>query len=167
MQKFFLSWLLTILVNTAVSAQFNLKQDVVAVAGGENSYNNIVLEWTLGESFIGAAAAPYRLYTIGFHQPIILRQTFSSYKETETAGMQIWPNPVVNSLQVRLNTDRPGNIQLILTDLNGKALFQKQVNGKTAAAEIPFNNIQPGIYLLRIADVNGNNINAYKIIKLN
>ena len=57
----------------------NLKQNIIAADGGISKSGNISLEWTLGEFAIETVNAGTKLYTQGFHQPVLaVKKTSSS-----------------------------------------------------------------------------------------
>ncbi|MGH2552590.1 MAG: T9SS type A sorting domain-containing protein, partial [Chitinophagaceae bacterium] len=81
--------------------------------------------------------------------------------------ISVFPNPVENILRVQFQSFNNENVKMILSDLNGRALIEKKVNGKNSLTEIPVHHLISGIYQLKILSMEGIPINTYKIIKAN
>ena len=151
----------------SVNAQNNLSPTVIATAGGVSKFATIELEWTLGESFIGATSAVDRLYTVGFHQPKLISQKLKMQIENTSIQIVIYPNPVKNILTVQLKLDKSEKTKLILSDLLGKSIQERTVTAKIASVNMPVYNLIAGIYFLRVFDAKGKPISTHKIIKAN
>ena len=65
------------------------------------------------------------------------------------ADITIYPNPITDSFQMR---GYDGSVLMVIRDLNGKALFKKQVN---ANEKITINSLPKGIYMVEINTGNG------------
>lgn len=165
-----------ILLFPAARAQTKLTPEIIASGGGVSKFSEIELEWTVGESSIGSVSSTDRFYTIGFHQPILIikvkpeEQTSSqanaqTNSEPSSHNITVFPNPVKDKLKVELQKTINENITLILSDINGTTLLQKNVFGIMNIAEIPFLQYLPGVYLLRVYDTNKKLINTFKITK--
>lgn len=81
-------------------------------------------------------------------------------------GAQIYPNPVVAELKIKLNqifTDKLYNFTL--TDITGKIQFNASVNGKNLQSIYPINvsNLSKGMYFLTIKQ--GNEKVSYPVVK--
>ena len=161
------SFLLLILAMSCLLARSqSLSPSVVAAGGGVSKFGDIELEWTLGESVIGQASTNNRLYTNGFHQPIISRVK-GVQDLVFNSAIRIYPNPVEDNLLVQFGIPNEGKVKLILTDIAGKLLQQKIIPGNSSNAELSFNKYAGGVYLLRIVDKNENTVTSFKIVKPN
>ncbi|MGF7138660.1 T9SS type A sorting domain-containing protein [Roseimarinus sediminis] len=67
-------------------------------------------------------------------------------------GLQIYPNPASGRLHITFSSEKDGNIQLWLIDLQGKILQEKKMTCHKGAnfAEIPVANLKQGMYLFRL-----------------
>ena len=145
-------------------AQTKLTPQIISSGGGISKFPGIELEWTLGEASIGAVASSDRLYTVGFHQPILVIPA----KPELTASLgkiTVFPNPVKDKLIVEVKKEISETFTLVLSDMHGRTLLQRTVTGISNIAEVPFLQVQPGIYLLRAYDSNKKLINTFKITK--
>jgi Secretion system C-terminal sorting domain len=140
---------------------------IISPAGGISKYSEIQLEWTLGESYISSASNDAHLYTAGFHQPIVLRQELVYQSDTDKSKITVFPNPVDNILNVRLQLVQQDFVTLILTDVLGKSISVQSIDGKATKAEVSVKDLTSGAYQLQVLDTNGKPISAFKIIKSN
>ncbi len=141
-------------------------QSIVSAGGGiTKASNGIVLEWTLGEPAIGFASTANRLYTAGFHQPYLTVKEVSP--ETKiAAAIQVYPNPVNSRLIVQLPATQSEQVKLVLSDLTGHTIIEKQISGKSAIAELSMEKFTGGVYQLRVMEMDGTIINVFKVVKL-
>jgi hypothetical protein len=151
-------------------AQTVLSPAVIAANGGVSRFSDIELEWTLGESVVGLTGNSGLLYTIGFHQPLLVsRQVAGTTKAKTEPGalaIQVLPNPVGNMLKIQFLTPVNKNRKFLLTDLLGNIVLDKTVSGKLTNAEIAMGHLISGIYQLRIITDNAGPAETFKIIKL-
>ena len=140
---------------------------VIAAAGGVSKFSAIELEWTLGETFIGTATSPERVYTVGFHQPQLVSEKITLPNDLYSSQITIYPNPVKNILTVQFRLDKYEKTKMILSDFLGRSIQERTVNAKIATVNMPVYNLIAGIYFLRVFDTKGNQISTYKIIKAN
>lgn len=76
----------------------------------------------------------------------------TNISETKNMQVQIYPNPA-NDL-IFIKTDDPGSeeINIELTDMTGKKVFEKRIRNNST---IDVSKFTPGIYLVKILDLNG------------
>lgn len=74
-----------------------------------------------------------------------------------------YPNPVVNTFNLNVESFDEINAKVKLMDLNGKLLKEIDLNGKSVLTEINIENLPAGIYLLNVET--GNDSAVRKIIK--
>lgn len=63
--------------------------------------------------------------------------------------IEIYPNPVINELNIALSINAETNIQII--DILGKILIDETFNNSTEIAKFDLSNFKKGIYLIRIS----------------
>lgn len=152
---------------SVVKAQATLSPDVIASNGGVSRFNGIELEWTVGEAAIGTAAAGNRLYTVGFHQPVLISRQLPAAGETASRGIRVFPNPASQMLRVQLPLTGSDNVTIVLADLAGNTLVERTVNNKSSAVDIQIGHLASGMYQLRIISPDGNQTGVFKIVKVN
>jgi hypothetical protein len=71
---------------------------------------------------------------------------------SESLNMEVYPNPAKDQTTIKLNSSLAGNANVIITDLNGKSVFEKVVNVKKGIQEftIDCNQFNLGIYLVTL-----------------
>ena len=80
--------------------------------------------------------------------------------------INIYPNPVLNILNVTIYTDKTSTSEIKFYDLNGKIISTQMYVLKNGSNKIPINmnHIKPGIYLLKIQNSDGR-FHTWKIVK--
>lgn len=143
-----------------------LSPSVLAAGGGSARTATMSLDWTVGESVVGTVTASDRLYTQGFHQPLLqvseqpnLPDADAGYKFT------VAPNPVVSSLRIDITAPDSGLLQLLLTDLRGHQYSFPLLPANTTSTQIDMTAYPAGTYLLRIGKADGPLLKSYKIVK--
>ncbi len=76
---------------------------------------------------------------------------------SEVSGVNVYPNPAVNQLNVEFNSNVTFNGSIQLVDLSGKALIQKSIsiNEGTNAVSFETSNVSNGIYLVVMTSAKG------------
>jgi PKD repeat protein len=71
---------------------------------------------------------------------------------SESFKMEVYPNPAKDQMTIKLNSSLAGNANVIITDLNGKSVFEKVVNLQKGIQEftIDCNQFNSGIYLVAL-----------------
>ena len=121
----------------------------------------------MGETAIGTVSETSRMYTVGFNQPIIIRQNLLSKNVINRSVIKVFPNPVKDILTVQIQLVNFNSAKIILTNIFGETITERSVNTALSTINIPLQNLIAGIYFLRALDLNGNLLSNYKIIKAN
>jgi hypothetical protein len=68
--------------------------------------------------------------------------------------LNVYPNPAANTVYIQLKDKLNLSLQLTITDLVGKKVFEKEIKLDSGNKNVPVDvsNLQNGIYMLRIAD---------------
>lgn len=159
-------FLLAAVVCTSAHAQQNLSPTVMAAGGGVSKYNDIELEWTLGEFFTGTSSAYKNMYTAGFQQPLLNKQPLQ-ISDVKLGTVSIFPNPVKDFINIHFKLTNEEPINMVLTDVYGKTLLQKSIVTKSNTSKLPVQQLIAGNYYLSLYDAKGNITNMFKIIKIN
>ncbi len=133
-----------------------IDQNTLAVGGHSQTAASISLDWTIGQNISTTGANNGNSLVSGLHQPTIITEILTVLK-TENPEIQIFPNPVVETLQVEISSNE--ELTLSLMDLNGREVLsghQKSLN---------LTELSDGVYVLHIR--HGNYSSKHKIIKQN
>ena len=144
------------------SASLNAQQlEVIPAAGDFHLHSSGSLSWTLGEAVIETLVSDNFTLTQGFQQS---KLTVTAIDVTQIPGIKlsVYPNPASNFLFVEILSDRPGDLQLRLFDLNGKLLLLKKVTESIHTVQMQ--HYTPAIYILVITS-DGKTIQTYQIVK--
>jgi hypothetical protein len=151
-----------------ISFSQTLSPEGVFCSGGNHlieAYGQI--SWTLGDNQIRTYKNSTAVVTQGFLQT---RITITEIKDIENFGnirdlnVKIYPNPVVDHLQIEKESEINQKIIIDLVDLEGKKLYTNQMNPNEQKIFIDFNQFQGGVYLLKISTINQVLIKTYKVI---
>jgi len=166
MKKIFILFLSGLCAGSTVRSQ-QLSPSIIAAAGGINKAAGISLEWTLGEPIIESLSTADRLYTQGFHQPVLLARNFQVNKEQLLTGYQVTvaPNPVQSLLTATILSPKDEKMFVTLIDFTGRRYGVQTVTGKAGMATIDMSGMIAGMYLLEVRNTGGQLIRSFKIIK--
>ena len=144
-----------------------LSPTVISAAGDVSKAAGISLEWTLGETTIESLSTADRLYTQGFHQPLLIARTFLINSAQLLTGYKITvaPNPVQSVLTATISSPLEEKVFLTLIDFSGRRYQLQTVNAKSAIAKVDMAGMIAGIYLLEVRKESGQLIQSFKIIK--
>ena len=118
---------------------------VISTSGSSFTYENYIVEYTLGELAIDDIGNDFIL-TQGFHQGKLAIQT--EIKEIDFK-INLFPNPAHTHFKVEFNS--PKTVDIILTDIKGKIITrEKLVNQSSKYYDI--SNLAQGIYTFTIID---------------
>jgi len=144
-------------------------QQVIASAGGITKFKNIELAWTMGDAFIGEILDKNSLYTVGFHQPIIILP-LSTLNEALTDEIMVFPNPFGSSLNVKFkleNEKNSGSYKLVLSDLLGKQILEKTIDSNNPETIVDLPEISSGSYQIKVYSLKQGLFRTFKMIKEN
>jgi len=160
----------TVTATNLNSSEKKMEPEIIANDGGVNVHGNMQIEWTLGEPLIETVVTGNRLYTQGFHQPIILKSQKTAeivlQNENDLKIIAV-PNPVQYTLRVTFSSKQEQNLVLRLTEMNGKVLLVKPLRGSAGTLDIDMSAYSGGMYLLNIQSVNDGFSRNIKVVKVN
>ena len=142
---------------------------VLAAGGGTARTQTMALDWTLGELVVETVTTPDRLYTQGFHQPLL--QVIELDNPSALSGgdvaftFTVAPNPVASYLTVGITAPEDASFQLRLTDLNGRQYGLPAMPAAIRSTQIDMTQFSAGMYLLHISKADGQLLKSYKIFK--
>ena len=150
-----------------ISGAQQLSPTVIASDGGISKASGISLEWTLGETIIESLTTSDKLYTQGFHQPVLTAKQIQTAVDLKLKDYDIavMPNPVQSFLAVKLAAADNEKVYLSLIDMTGRRKFVKVANGKGISL-VDMSGLVSGIYILEARNISGQLIKSFKIIKV-
>ena len=86
---------------------------------------------------------------------------------TNWATLNIYPNPVVNHLQLQLHLNNSATVGISINDVYGKQLFQQTTSCQTAdnLINIPVQNLPAGNYFIKVYNEKSNQFLIQQFIK--
>jgi hypothetical protein len=83
----------------------------------------------------------------------------------KSSNLTLYPNPVIDQLQMCYETLQEGSVQAEIIDFQGRILYRQTINCQegTNQAIIPVAQLQRGLYLFRLQ--NGKNVETVKFLK--
>ena len=122
---------------------------VAGCSGSLQGYSLVSLksEFTLGQIAINYLASDDFILTQGFHQPNL--GVISIFEEKMT-NITVYPNPMIDILNVDLFGFDDSHVQMKLIDLSGKIIISNFLSTATKKHKIKTDNLKIGSYILEI-----------------
>jgi len=154
--------LIVLMVMSTMSFSQQLSPNLVSSQSGFDRSDQLILEWTLGETIIETIASKNTMYSQGFHQPII---EVDSYLILNDNDLMIFPNPVKNYLNIRMLSNIDSHFDFKIYDSYGRSI-KHSLEGFLIdnTVQLDVNDLPSGIYFLRISNTEGD-LKSYKFIK--
>jgi len=159
MKRFF-AGLIAVIFSLSVSAQ--VKQEVIASAGGYNVAGGISISWTLGETIIPTFTNGGLTLTHGFQQQLIV--TTVEENIDILVSVKVYPNPVSDVITILFEEVVESEINLTLLDSQGRLVKKDVIEATVSEKQINMQDLAAGVYYLRLTK--GKLVNVYKVIKL-
>ncbi|MBL7778641.1 MAG: T9SS type A sorting domain-containing protein [Chitinophagales bacterium] len=155
--------LTALLLSGALARSQSLSPTVVASNGKQLTGPGIQLSYTVGEVAVTTKIAGASTLTQGFHQ---------SYKNAVGIAMvetpvsiTVFPNPATNYVQVKMEGSLAQSIIIRLYSLSGQ-LVKEESSFTPGLTTVDVTELTAGVYLLQVADHNGNLKGIYRIEKI-
>lgn len=146
----------------ALSANGQVRQEVVASAGGYNVNGGLSVSWTLGETVIPTFQNGNLILTHGFQQQIIITTVVENLDLF--VDVKVFPNPASDVVNIRFDAPVDGEITITIVDSKGRLVKRDLIEASMAEKQINLQDFAAGIYYLRLTK--GNLFNVYKVVKL-
>jgi hypothetical protein len=144
----------------SVSAQ--VKQEVIASAGGYSLNGNLSISWTLGETIIPTFQNGNLILTHGFQQQLIITSVEENLEEL--VKVTVYPNPASDNINISFGEPLDGEVRVFLINSQGK-LVKTDVIGETIIEkQMNLQDFPSGVYYLKLTK--GKLSNVYKVVKL-
>ena len=146
----------------AISATSQVKQEVIASAGGYNTTSGLSISWTLGETIIPTFENGDLVLTHGFQSQLII--TAVEENINLMVNLKIFPNPASEMVNIQFDAPVDGEIIVYLLDSQGKLVKKDIIESSMAEKQINMQDLAGGIYYIKL--VKGKLVNVYKVVKL-
>ena len=153
---------ITITIIFLVIVQQSKAQEVIASSGDYYSDTAVSISWTLGEIVTTAINDTAGILTQGFQQSKVTA-TLIKKADSLIFNAYVFPNPTNEKLYIINENDKGQKINIVLYGLNGKEIRRGSFNTKTGILEVF--DLVPGVYILKLYDVNNNLQKTFKIVK--
>lgn len=136
--------------------------DSVTMAAGDTNFNSFGAYFEYEEQ-VGISCYRYTFYDVknpsdsaSYEQCFEFRYVGVEEQEN-TITAQLYPNPAndVINLKYDLDSDAISGAQVIVTDLMGKQIDVRSVNGMSGNLQVDTRNFQNGIYLMNVISADG------------
>ncbi len=147
---------------SVLSVSGQVKQEVIASAGGYNTGGNLSISWTLGETIIPTFQNGNLILTHGFQQQLII--TAVEENIDILVNIKVFPNPASDNLNVRFEEPIDGEVVITIIDSQGRVIKTETIESTTTEKQINLQELDGGVYFLRMTK--GKLVNVYKVVKL-
>lgn len=144
----------------SVSAQ--VKQEVIASAGGYDTNGGLSISWTLGETIIPTFTNGDLVLTHGFQQQLLVTTVEENLEEL--VHVKVFPNPASDNVNIKFESPVEGEISLTIIDAQGRLIKTDFIEPAMLEKQINLQDLPAGIYYLRLTK--GKLVNVYKVVKL-
>jgi hypothetical protein len=145
-----------IVISIALSSAFSQNQvvkTVFASAGEVTKNGNYSIEWTIGEAITGSNESSSNKAYQGFHHPLSNGTVSVNDLNDLAAKVSLFPNPVSENELIVEFKEWTGRTKIAIYDLQGRALWQKDLpNVTNDAQKIDVSSLPDGNYLLSIKE---------------
>jgi len=138
---------------------------VIGAAGETFHSSKGSLDWTLGEIMTETYIQNGKMLTQGFHQTEQSTVTEIKIYVLEQ-NIVVYPNPVRNSLTVKVPND--GSYHIEVYNPRGNKQIDQNINlaSEIVPFQIDFHDLSPALYILRIINTKTGQVSSFKIEKL-
>jgi hypothetical protein len=148
----------------ALSAAAQVKQEVIASAGGYSSVTGFSISWTLGETIIPnykASDNSIQLTHVFQYQIII---TDVQENIDNPIKVTVFPNPASENINISFEEPNDGEITLLMINSQGKPVKTDVIETMAVEKMLNLQDLPSGIYYLKLTK--GKLVNVYKVVKL-
>jgi hypothetical protein len=146
----------------ALSANAQIKQEVIASAGGYNVNGGLSISWTLGETIIPTFENGGLVLTHGFQGQLLI--TAIEENLDVLVNIKVFPNPASDNVNIKFEAPLDGEIVLTIINSQGKLIRSELIESTMVEKQINLQDLPAGIYYLRLTK--GKLLNVYKVVKL-
>lgn len=142
-----------------------ISKEVVGSSGKSITNGTYTLNFTVGEVIVGKIESGSTIYQ-GFWADLNSDETLSVQTLVEPAeSISIFPNPVVNVLQVKFKNQSAEDYLVHLYDVNGKQIFNLRPVIQGQITQVNISHLSHGMYMLVVKGKTSNYNKSFKILK--
>lgn len=149
--------------------------EVLSAGGGAVRTDILHIDWTLGEAAVASYADDNRMFTEGFHQPVIRVERVMPAPDRESdvqaaspdASLQVFPNPTSGDLTVRLSSPAEEDARFILLAPAGEIVGQFRMPAGHTDGQLNIAALPSGIYFLKMVQTGQEDPAIFRITKTN
>lgn len=138
-------------------------QEVLSSQGGSYQTDEVVLDFTLGESIIETYSNTEISILQGFHQTYVIDDAVTALSNSSRLkeAVSIYPNPTMDFLKLEIKNFQGLNYKIY--DLNGRTVLQSELTDQVTKIDIL--KLPEATYQLILTDPKRQEFNGYLIIK--
>jgi len=155
--------LLTAFIAGTAYAQ-QLKQDIIASAGGYNVNGGLSISWTLGETIVPTfmTADGTFILTHGFQQKLIWTAVQENLEDI--VNITLFPNPAGEIVNLQFDNPVDGEVLVYLLDTQGRLVKTDVIGATMVEKQVNLQDLPAGVYYFKLTK--GKLSNVYKVVKL-
>lgn len=140
-----------------------LAQQGICTTGGD-THGNGTISYTVGQPFYVVSSSNSGSLTPGVQQTYVITTIETAIAEiSPMIKMNVYPNPTVDHLTLRIDNESGKNLRYTLTDNNGRHLEKSNV--ETSLTDIDMSCYAPSVYFINV--FNGDmRLQSFKIVKI-
>jgi len=143
----------------------SISKQVIGSSGEELSNDTYKVNFTVGETIVGMIENGEVIHQ-GFWAGISEDNTLTVETLVDAEEeLSIYPNPVINVLQIKFKLQEVQNYTTQLYDLNGKQIFNLKPIVQGQIVQMDISHLSGGMYLLMVTDKTSNYNKSFKILK--
>ena len=155
--------LITAFLAGSVIAQ-QVKQEVIASAGGYNINSGLSISWTLGETIVPTFRTQdgTLILTHGFQQKLVW--TAIQENLASIVNITLFPNPAGEVVNLQFDEPVDGEILVYLLDTQGRLVKTDVIGTASIEKQVNLQDLPAGVYYFKL--IKGRLSNVYKVVKL-
>ena len=127
--------------------------------------SNVLVNYSFNDNNPVLGVSYYRLRQVDIDNRFVYTKTVIIRNEARGKAFTVWPNPVLDNVNVTLQSDKNQNLSLRVVDYNGRVVRTQVVNVTRGVNQITVNmsTLTKGMYVIQVV---GDNLNlTEKVIK--
>ncbi|MGB4771162.1 MAG: T9SS type A sorting domain-containing protein [Chitinophagaceae bacterium] len=127
--------------------------------------SNVLVNYSFTDNNPVLGVSYYRLRQVDIDNRFVYTKTVIIRNEARSKAFTVWPNPVLDNVNVTLQSDKNQNLSLRVVDYNGRVVRSQVVNATRGVNQITVNmsTLTKGMYVIQVV---GDNLNlTEKVIK--
>jgi hypothetical protein len=150
---------------SATTFSQRIDQSVISSAGDISKSAGFNLEWTLGEIAVETSSAADKMYTQGFHQPLLITKLKAPLLPLAGFTVSVFPNPVPAMLNISIRSSTDSKVNLKMHNVKGHLVYTGSTYTKGSSVQINMLSLAAGVYILTVTNSSGIIIGTYKVVK--